>query len=182
MPSHDVSPLQTALNLQQGDTLTVDGVFGSATRAAMQAYQQINDLTVSDQPTREVCASLGITLAADFPYQPTTKGTIMSGILGSIFSGLFGNLLNWQLVQGYIRSGLVALGGWIGLDGYVGHDGTTSIIGAIMVILGVVFQALSNNRKVQALAVVKAVDQHPDITVVPAADTSLGKPIVSVAK
>lgn len=106
----------------------------------------------------------------------------MQNILGGIFSGLFGNLLKWDLVSGYIRTALTSAGGWIGLDGLVGSDGSKAIIGAILVILGVIWQAIANNQAHKAMQVVKAVDAHDDITVIPAANTALGKPIVTVAK
>jgi peptidoglycan hydrolase-like protein with peptidoglycan-binding domain len=76
MVSHDVTPLQVALNARAVKTaanqlqLQVDGVFGPMCRGAMQNYQRANKLTVSDQPTRELCDSLGIDLGPDFPYQP----------------------------------------------------------------------------------------------------------------
>lgn len=111
-------------------------------------------------------------------FTPPQRKTIMGNLLGNVFSGLLGNLLNWQLIQGYLRSALVAAGGAIGLDGYVGADGTQAIIGAVMVIAGVVFSALSNNTKKKAMDVVKAVDVSPDVTRVPAAETASGKPKV----
>lgn len=106
----------------------------------------------------------------------------MNNILGGLFDGLLGNLLNWQLVQGYIRSGLTTAGGWIGLDGLVGADGSKAIIGALLVILGVIWQAVANNKKVKALDVVKAVDAHPAINVIPANENLTRKPIVTVDK
>lgn len=102
----------------------------------------------------------------------------MDKILGGLFSGLIGNLLNWQLVQGYIRNILLALGGAVGLEGYVGEDGSKAIVGSIMIILGVLFSAVSNNTKVKAIEVVKAVDEAPDVLVIPAEETVSGKPKV----
>lgn len=69
MASHDVAPLQVALNAQ-GEALTVDGEFGTDTQQAMKRYEKAHGLTVSYQPTREVCTSLGIDLGPDFLYQP----------------------------------------------------------------------------------------------------------------
>lgn len=86
--THDVTKLQAALNLQAGSTLIVDGVFGQATKNAMQAYEFVNGLTKSDQPSRELCASLGIDLGPDFPYQPiikpAPKGLSMLSLLPTI--------------------------------------------------------------------------------------------------
>ena len=102
----------------------------------------------------------------------------MEKILGGLFSGLIGNLFNWQLVQGYIRNILIAAGGAFGLEGYVGEDGAKAIIGSTMIILGVIFSAVSNNTKAKALDVVVAVDKAPDVIVIPAEETPSGKPKV----
>lgn len=181
--NHDVTPLQIALNAN-GAALTIDGVFGVGSQAAMRTYQRAHGLTVSDQPTREVCAALGITLAPDFPYQPIAQpqGTIMNNILGGLFQGLFKNLLNWTLIQGYIRSALLALGGGFVTAGRITGNQLNDIVAAILVIIGIVWQAVANNTQVKAMAVVKAVDQHPSITVIPADASPSGKPIVQVAK
>jgi peptidoglycan hydrolase-like protein with peptidoglycan-binding domain len=74
-PNHNVKPLQVALNnwlasSGSGAFLIEDGVFGSASKSTMRAYQAAHKLTVSDQPTHELCDSLGIDLGPDFPYQP----------------------------------------------------------------------------------------------------------------
>lgn len=116
------------------------------------------------------------------PLATPERHTVMGNILGGIFDGLLKNILKWELVQGYIRSALLTAGGWIGLDGFVGHDGTTTIVGAIMVILTVLWQAISNNQAKKAMDVVKAVNDHPEINVIPATETAANKPIVSVAK
>jgi hypothetical protein len=102
----------------------------------------------------------------------------MGNILGGIWTGLAGNFLSWTVVQGYIRSGLLAAAGALGLDGYVGHDGTLQIVGAILAIVGVVWSTASNNAKKKALDVVKAVDASPVVTVVPAHANATGKPLV----
>jgi peptidoglycan hydrolase-like protein with peptidoglycan-binding domain len=188
--NHDVMPLQTALIangylplLNEKGKRNDDGIFGTTTRNAMNAYQFAHHLRQSQQPTLATCLALGITLP-DFPLEPEpqVRNSPMQNILGGLFSGLFKNLLSWQLVQGYIRSGLITLGGWVGLDGWVGHEGGNTIIGAVMVILAVVWQAVENNTKKKALDVVKAVDAHPEIEVIPASETAANKPIVTVPK
>lgn len=70
MPSHDVSPLQTILQTQGYAITALDGIFGPETLAAMRVYEAAHKLTISDQPTHELCDSLGIDLGPDFPYQP----------------------------------------------------------------------------------------------------------------
>ncbi len=73
------------------------------------------------------------------------------------------------------------IGGATGFEGFVGKDGLTTVVGSIMVVLSVVWQAIENNTKKKALDVVKAVDANPSINVVPAADTGSGKPSLTVA-
>lgn len=85
MPSHNVLPLQTILQTQGYAITALDGIFGTETRAAMRQYQAAHKLTVSDQPTRELCDSLGIDLGPDFPYQPLApKGPSMLSLLPTI--------------------------------------------------------------------------------------------------
>lgn len=110
--------------------------------------------------------------------QPPQRKTVMGNLLGSVFSGLLGNFLKWDMVQGYLRHALTAAGGAIGLDGLVGADGSKAIIGALMVVASVVFSAIANNTKKKAMDVVKAVDAAPNVTLVPASETSTGKPRV----
>lgn len=151
-----------------------DGRGGTNTKKALRAFQLDNFLPDSGKVDQ---FTLRLLFPEAFPPQKERK-TVMNNILGGLFQGLLGNLLNWQLVQGYIRSALVAFGGAIGLNGFVGDDGANTIIGAVMVIAGVIFSALSNNTKVKALDVVKAVDAAPDVMVVPAAKSPTTKPIV----
>lgn len=104
----------------------------------------------------------------------------MNGILGGIFTGLLGNLLNWQLIQGYLRSILLGAGASLVTSGVLTQDQLVGTVGAVLAVLGLIFQAVANNTKAKALAVVKAVDNHPSITVIPAHLSSTGAPLVSV--
>lgn len=106
----------------------------------------------------------------------------MQNILGSIFSGLFGNLLNWQLIQGYLRSGLMALGGGLVTNGVITSTELNTVVGAVLAVVGVILSAISNNTKAKAVEVVKAVDAHPAVTVIPAEENITKKPIVQVKK
>lgn len=53
----DVRKLQTALN-RAGSNLTVDGIFGPATRQTVEAFQQANGLTVDGIAGPETWAKL----------------------------------------------------------------------------------------------------------------------------
>lgn len=152
-----------------------DGKFGHKSLDAFNHFRATKGLgPVVQTSLTELNAVL---FPEDIPTHPQRK-TIMGNLLGGVFSGLLKNLLNWQLIQGYLRSALLAAGGAIGLDGLVGTDGTQAIVGSLMVIAGVIFSALSNNQKVKAMDVVKAVDKAPDVTLVPADQTGTGKPKV----
>ena len=148
-----------------------DGLGGIETRDAIKDFQAAHVLPLTGQFDAATRAALqSITTRKDSP---------MTNILGSIFSGLLGNIFTWTLVQGYIRDGLKLAAGAIGLDGLVGADGTKIITASLLAIIGVVWSALSNNRKVHAIEVVKAVDASPTVTLIKAQDTTLGKPIVA---
>lgn len=92
MTSHDITPLGNALTAKGFDVGLPLNIFGPKMQAAMRIYQSSHGLTVSDQPTREVCTALGIDLGPDFPYQPIPKpqGTLAMNL--SLFSLLL-NLL-----------------------------------------------------------------------------------------
>lgn len=150
-----------------------DGLGGTETQDALLQFQEDHGLQTTGQFDAETRLKLS-------PSKP--QGKPMPNILGSLFSGLLGNLLNWQLIQGYVRNALLLVAGWIGLDGLVGADGSKIIVGSLLAIIGVIVSAVSNNTKVKAMAVVAAVDAHSDIKVTPAAKTLTGKPLVTVAK
>lgn len=175
MAAHTVTEIQSrliALGYGVGPS-GADGVFGTDTQRAVMLFQTDHALHMSGQPD-------AATLAALFPSDPQSpKGT---PIMGNLFDGIFGRLLNWQFIQGYLRSALFTAAGATGFEGIFGKDGTATIISAVMLILGFVVQLISSNTKTQALDVVKAVEAHPEITVIPAAATSTGKPVVTVSK
>lgn len=168
-----MTALEKALDTLGYDMGTMNGVFGEKDRAAMQDYERNNSLTVSDQPTREVCDSLGIDLGPDFPYQPIApKGTIM----GSILLGF----LNSSVALGIIRNVLMALGAVLVTKGVVDQNTLAEIVGGLISAISAVLSAISNNNKSTDKAIVKAVENHPAINVIPATETSTGKPIVTV--
>lgn len=105
----------------------------------------------------------------------------ITNVIGSVLFGLLGNLLNWQLVQGYIRTALISFGTYSGLSVYLGQDNWTTVVGLIMGILAIIWQTLANNQKAKAFEVVKAVDAHPDVTFSPANQNISGKPKLVVA-
>lgn len=91
--NHDVTPLGAALTSKGYDVGVPLSIFGPKMQAAMRSYEKGAKLTISDDPTHELCDSLGITLGPDFPYQPIAskpQGTIAMNL--SLFSLLL-NLL-----------------------------------------------------------------------------------------
>ncbi len=177
--SDDTLALQRALIIHGFDVgkAGADGKLGNDTIKAIGEAREAFAL-----PGAPNLLDVPLLVALGVRNQPQPKGTPMNNILGSIFTGLAHNFMRWDLIQGYLRSGLLTLGGWIGLDGLVGAEGSKAIIGAVMVILGVLFSALSNNQKVKAMDVVKAIDAHPLVTVIPASETASHKPVVQVNK
>ncbi len=174
MANHDVLPLQKILQTQGYAITTLDGVFGPETRAAMQKYETEHKLTQSDQPTHELCDSLGIDLGADFPYQP------ISALKVSPMASILLSFLNSSVALGIIRNILMALGAVIVTKGWADQNTVTEIVGAAISGISAILSAISNNNKATDKAIVKAVEAHPAITVVPATATATGKPIVAV--
>jgi peptidoglycan hydrolase-like protein with peptidoglycan-binding domain len=173
----EATTIQTALNTN-GAALVVDGHFGELSRMALIQFQSARGIPDTGNPDPETLYALGI---PDLFTPPNPKGTIMNNILGSIFTGLFQNLLNWQLIQGYIRSGLIGLGGVLVSNGMLTSAELNTVVGGLMIVVGVIFSAVSNNTKKKAIDVVKAADASPTVEVIPASETSSGKPIVKAA-
>lgn len=150
-----------------------DGRFGEKSLDAFNHYRASQGLgPVVKTGLEEMSALL-------FPEdQPPQRKTIMGNLLGSVFSGLLGNVLNWQLIQGYVRSGLMAVSGSFVASGLISSDQQGVIVGAVLAIIGVVWSAISNNTKKKAMDVVKAVDAAPGVTLIPAKDSVSGKPKV----
>lgn len=150
-----------------------DGVAGSKTRQALAEFQLDNGLP---QTNKADAATMLLLFPED--YKPRT--TAMQNILGGIFTGLLGNLIRSQAVMGYIRNALIGLGTAGFINGLVTTEQWTLLVGAVMTILGVVFDAISNSTKQKAIDVVKAVDAAPAVTVIPASETPTKKPVVVV--
>lgn len=81
---------------------------------------------------------------------------------------------------GLLRNALMAAGAALVTQGVISSAALTDAVGAILVIAGVVLSAISNRTKAQATAVVQAVNDHPSLTLVPAAHTANGKPAIIV--
>jgi hypothetical protein len=151
-----------------------DGIFGQTTAKALGAFLGVTGpVTVVTQETFNKL----------WPEQAPREGSfVMNSILGGIFSGLFGSLLKWDQIAGYIRSGLIAWGTtWVTTGAITGNQ-LNDLVGGALLILGVVWQIIQNNINHKAMQVVKAVDAHPLITVIPAVDSPTNKPLVQVTK
>ena len=149
----------------------VDGVDGSYTQRAVAKYQGDNGLVPNGRVNRDTLKSL-------FPEDYKQRTPVM----GNIFSGLFANLLNWQLIQSYIRNALVAFGGSFVTSGVLTNTELNTIVGALMIVIGLGFSMISGLQKKTALDVVKAVDASSNLTLIPASATANGKPHVLVTR
>ncbi len=88
--------------------------------------------------------------------------------------------LSTEVGLGILRSVLLSAGGSLVAHGAISQSGLNAIVGAVIVIVGAVFSAMANHSKAQANAIVKAVEAHPAITVIPAEQTASHKPVVMV--
>jgi hypothetical protein len=91
-----------------------------------------------------------------------------------------GDWLTWQVAQGLLRNALLATGVSLVTSGILTKGQLSDVVGAVVVIAGVIFSAVSNKNKAKAQAIVTAVEAHPKITVFPADADGTGKPIVVV--
>lgn len=91
-----------------------------------------------------------------------------------------GSWLTWQVAQGLLRNALLAAGMSLVTSGILTQGQLSDVVGATLVIAGVIFSAVSNKNKAKAQAIVTAVEAHPNITVTPAHASATGKPIVTV--
>lgn len=92
-----------------------------------------------------------------------------------------GSWLSSEVLIGILRSLLTTAGSGLVADGVLTGGQLQQGVGAIVLIAGIVTSVISNRSKAKANAVVKAVEAHPNITVVPASQSYTGKPIVRVA-
>ncbi len=95
------------------------------------------------------------------------------------------NIASWfnnAVILGIVRNILMAVGAGLVTKGVIDNATLTEVVGAIIAILSAIMSGISNNNKHVNDAIVKAVEAHPDITVVPAAATSSGAPKVLVNK
>lgn len=145
-----------------------DGRGGMNTVKAVKKFQLDNRIAVTGQLDQ---ATLRLLFPEDFE-----RNNPMNNILGGVFTGLLGNLFRSQAVLGYIRNILLGLGVYVA--SVFNGDQWSLIVGGLMTILAVIFDALSNATKQKAVDVVKAVDASPEVAVIPAAATSDGKPKV----
>lgn len=150
-----------------------DGRFGEKSLDAFNHYRASQGLGPVVKTSLEDMSALL------FPEdQPPQRKTIMGNLLGSVFSGLLGNLLRSEALKGYLRNALLGLGSSGFVSGLFTGDQWTTIVGALMAIVSVGLSAISSSTKQKAIDVVKAVDLAPDVTLIPANKTVSGKPMV----
>lgn len=89
-----------------------------------------------------------------------------------------GAWLSWQVAQGLIRGALMSVGtSALVAPGYLGPADLDKGVGALLIIIGLAWSAIANKTAATDKAVVKAVVEHPSITVT---DQDTTKPIVKV--
>lgn len=93
---------------------------------------------------------------------------------------MLGTWLTWEVAQGLLRNILLGLGASLVTSGAISQTSLETGVGAIVVIAGIAFSAISNRNKATANAVVRAVEDHPQLSVLPADYTATGKPVVII--
>ncbi len=140
-----------------------DGLGGTETQTAILSFQEANGLPTTGQFDEATRLKLN---------PPTLKVNPMGSILLSF--------LNSSVALGIIRNILMAAGAVIVTKGWADQNTVTEIVGGAISAISAILSAISNNNKATDKAIVKAVEAHPAITVVPATETATGKPIVAV--
>lgn len=167
MTAHTITQIQQRL-IELGYDVGPDGAdgdFGVNTQRALRKYQAENDLTVTGQPDAATRVSL-------FPTAPVERHTTMNWL----------GFLNNSVVLGFVRNLLMAAGAVLVTKGWVDNSTLIEVVGWVMSGISAILSAISNNNKAKADAIVKAVEAHPDITVIApptAAPNAAPKVIVS---
>lgn len=94
-----------------------------------------------------------------------------------------GSISSWfnnAVILGILRNILMAVGAGLVTKGLIDNATLVEVVGAIVAIVSAILSGVSNYNKHTSDAIVKAVEAHPAITVIPAADNVTKKPIVQV--
>jgi hypothetical protein len=91
-----------------------------------------------------------------------------------------GDWLTWQVAQGLLRNLLLGAGVSLVTTGVLTQGQLSDVVGAVVVIAGVIFTAVSSKNKAKAQAIVAAVEAHPGIRIIPANASISGAPVVLV--
>lgn len=88
--------------------------------------------------------------------------------------------LSTEVGLGLLRNVLMGAGASLVTQGVLTQGGLSDVVGALIVIAGVVVSAIANRNKAKANAVVAAVEAHPGLKLVPASATATGKPAIAI--
>ena len=92
-----------------------------------------------------------------------------------------GNWLSTEVAQGVLRSVLISAGGALVADGVITSAQLQTGVGLIVALAMLIWSVISNHQKATAVEVVKAVEAHPRLTVVPARINATNKPLIEIA-
>lgn len=92
-----------------------------------------------------------------------------------------GNWLSVQVGLGLLRSILLSGSVVTAVSGYFTGTQWAEAVGLLISLLTVLLSAKSNKAKADSVDVVKAVEAHPRLTVVPAKANATHKPLIEIA-
>ncbi len=161
--------LQTELQRRGFYKGAIDGKLYEQSADAIIAFRKsIGRTPATSNFNTQLLIDLGLT------EDTTPKG---NPVMGSILL----SFLNSSVALGILRNILMALGAVLVTRGFVDQNTLAEIVGGVLSAVSAVLSAISNNNKATDKAIVKAVEQHPAITVIAAVDSPTSKPIIQVS-
>lgn len=165
-----------------------DGVLGGDSAKAIIAARVHYNLPNQDKAVYDVALerSLGL-LAVQSPEVQTAATSLIPFILQLVLKGgpnvtdipSIAGWLNNSTILGFLRNLLISGGGVLTTSGVFTGTQWEQIVGAIIVIVSGILSFIANKKAADAKAIAKAVDAHPDLTVVPKSD---GTAAIAVSK
>lgn len=92
-----------------------------------------------------------------------------------------GNWFSTEVGLGLLRTILLSGGVVTAVSGYFTGTQWADAVGLLISLLSVILSAWSNKGKADAVSVVKAVEAHPRLSVIPASMNATNKPLIEIA-
>lgn len=151
-----------------------DGLGGQETQTAILDFQARHGLATTGQFDEPTKALLNPTTGPDYTLGRSLIPIILSMILkgGPDLSSIpsIAAWINNSSILGLLRNGLISAGTFITTTGFISGTQWEQIVGVIMMLVSATLSWIANQKAESAKLIAKAVDAHPDITVVPTND------------